>query len=136
MSLVGYSEQGADSGAPLLHPGVSLGEFCFQCPPLHHYSEGAESLNWNAPSQAFPHITQLLQLPRYQYHTLLGLTVSVGGLTESTVSISSINGVETKSFKGGVWNMPAEILYVMGAQDELFSSFFRLRAACLCAAHL
>ncbi|XP_029584979.1 tubulin-specific chaperone D isoform X3 [Salmo trutta] len=52
-------------------------------------TEGAESLNWNAPSQAFPHITQLLRLPQYQYHTLLGLTVSVGGLTESTVRFSS-----------------------------------------------
>uniref|UniRef100_A0A8K9XA74 Tubulin-specific chaperone D n=1 Tax=Oncorhynchus mykiss TaxID=8022 RepID=A0A8K9XA74_ONCMY len=52
-------------------------------------TEGAEGLNWNAPSQAFPHITQLLRLPQYQYHTLLGLTVSVGGLTESTVRFSS-----------------------------------------------
>uniref|UniRef100_A0A667WIG7 Tubulin-specific chaperone D n=1 Tax=Myripristis murdjan TaxID=586833 RepID=A0A667WIG7_9TELE len=47
------------------------------------------SLNWNAPSQAFPYITQLLRLPQYQYHTLLGLTVSVGGITESTVHFSS-----------------------------------------------
>ncbi|XP_052408578.1 tubulin-specific chaperone D [Carassius gibelio] len=47
------------------------------------------SLNWNAASQAFPHITQLLRLHQYQYHTLLGLTVSVGGLTESTVRYSS-----------------------------------------------
>uniref|UniRef100_A0A8C4TP08 Tubulin-specific chaperone D n=1 Tax=Erpetoichthys calabaricus TaxID=27687 RepID=A0A8C4TP08_ERPCA len=45
-----------------------------------------ETLNWNAPSQAFPRITQLLSLPIYQCPTLLGLTVSVGGLTESTVS--------------------------------------------------
>ncbi|XP_028674483.2 tubulin-specific chaperone D [Erpetoichthys calabaricus] len=44
-----------------------------------------ETLNWNAPSQAFPRITQLLSLPIYQCPTLLGLTVSVGGLTESTV---------------------------------------------------
>ncbi|XP_063077112.1 tubulin-specific chaperone D [Engraulis encrasicolus] len=49
----------------------------------------ASSLNWNAPSQAFPHITQLLRLPTYEYHTLLGLTVSVGGLTESTIRFSS-----------------------------------------------
>ncbi|KAL2101636.1 hypothetical protein ACEWY4_003397 [Coilia grayii] len=49
----------------------------------------ASSLNWNAPSQAFPHITQLLRLPSYEYHTLLGLTVSVGGLTESTIRYSS-----------------------------------------------
>ncbi|XP_018612847.2 tubulin-specific chaperone D [Scleropages formosus] len=49
----------------------------------------AVPLNWKAPSEAFPHITQLLRLPRYQYHTLLGLTVSVGGLTASTVCFSS-----------------------------------------------
>ncbi|CAK6963090.1 tubulin-specific chaperone D [Scomber scombrus] len=51
--------------------------------------EATTSLNWNAPSQAFQHITQLLGLPQYQYHTLLGLTVSVGGITESTVHFSS-----------------------------------------------
>ncbi|XP_063817074.1 tubulin-specific chaperone D [Pseudophryne corroboree] len=49
----------------------------------------AESLNWNAPSQAFPHITQLLGLPIYSYYVLMGLTVSVGGLTESTVRYSA-----------------------------------------------
>lgn len=43
------------------------------------------SVNWNAPSQAFPLITQLLDLPTYRYHVLLGLAVSVGGLTASTV---------------------------------------------------
>ncbi|XP_022608201.1 tubulin-specific chaperone D isoform X3 [Seriola dumerili] len=51
--------------------------------------ETTTSLNWNAPSQAFQYITQLLGLPQYQYHTLLGLTVSVGGITESTVHFSS-----------------------------------------------
>ncbi|KAF5903647.1 tubulin-specific chaperone D, partial [Clarias magur] len=48
-----------------------------------------ESLNWSAPSQAFPRITRLLELPVYRYCTLLGLAVSVGGLTESTVRYSS-----------------------------------------------
>ncbi|XP_026339570.1 tubulin-specific chaperone D isoform X2 [Ursus maritimus] len=47
------------------------------------------SMNWNAPSQAFPRITQLLGLPAYRYHVLLGLAVSVGGLTESTVRCST-----------------------------------------------
>ncbi|XP_010786645.1 tubulin-specific chaperone D [Notothenia coriiceps] len=51
--------------------------------------ETTTSLNWSAPSQAFQYITQLLGLPQYQYHTLLGLTVSVGGITESTVHFSS-----------------------------------------------
>lgn len=46
-------------------------------------------LNWKAPSQSFQYITQLLGLTHYQYHTLLGLTVSVGGITESTVQFSS-----------------------------------------------
>uniref|UniRef100_A0A3Q3G3V6 Tubulin-specific chaperone D n=1 Tax=Labrus bergylta TaxID=56723 RepID=A0A3Q3G3V6_9LABR len=52
-------------------------------------AETLTSLNWNAPSQAYKYITQLLSLPQYQHHTLLGLTVSVGGLTESTVHYSS-----------------------------------------------
>ncbi|CAH2292057.1 tubulin-specific chaperone D [Pelobates cultripes] len=49
----------------------------------------ADSLNWAAPSQAFPKVTQLLALPAYRYHVLMGLTVSVGGLTESTVRYSA-----------------------------------------------
>uniref|UniRef100_A0A7N6A4E8 Tubulin-specific chaperone D n=1 Tax=Anabas testudineus TaxID=64144 RepID=A0A7N6A4E8_ANATE len=61
------------------------------------------SLNWNAPSQAFQYITQLLGLPQYQYHTLLGVTVSVGGITESTVHFSSqslfdyLKGIQSNS---------------------------------------
>ncbi|KAG7242810.1 hypothetical protein INR49_018065 [Caranx melampygus] len=51
--------------------------------------ETTTSLDWNAPSQAFQCITQLLGLSQYQYHTLLGLTVSVGGITESTAHFSS-----------------------------------------------
>lgn len=49
------------------------------------FSETRTILNWKAPSQSFQYITQLLGLTHYQYHTLLGLTVSVGGITESTV---------------------------------------------------
>ncbi|NXC84651.1 TBCD protein, partial [Cercotrichas coryphoeus] len=48
-----------------------------------------ETLNWNAASEAFPRITQLLGLPGYQYHVLLGLSVSVGGLTETTLRYSA-----------------------------------------------
>ncbi|KAF6097555.1 tubulin folding cofactor D [Phyllostomus discolor] len=47
------------------------------------------SVNWAAPSQAFPRIARLLGLPIYRYHVLLGLAVSVGGLTESTVRHST-----------------------------------------------
>ncbi|XP_041434665.1 tubulin-specific chaperone D-like isoform X2 [Xenopus laevis] len=49
----------------------------------------AESLNWNAPSHVFPQITQLLGFSTYRYYVLMGLTVSVGGLTESTVRYSA-----------------------------------------------
>uniref|UniRef100_A0A7N6ARU5 Tubulin-specific chaperone D n=1 Tax=Anabas testudineus TaxID=64144 RepID=A0A7N6ARU5_ANATE len=65
--------------------------------------ETTTSLNWNAPSQAFQYITQLLGLPQYQYHTLLGVTVSVGGITESTVHFSSqslfdyLKGIQSNS---------------------------------------
>lgn len=72
----------------------------FDSPPIPHVPHRKEleslfprsdvaTVNWNAPSQAFPLITQLLGLPTYRYHVLLGLAVSVGGLTESTVRHST-----------------------------------------------
>ncbi|KAH0501777.1 Tubulin-specific chaperone D [Microtus ochrogaster] len=72
----------------------------FDSPPIPHVPHRREleslfprsdvaSVNWNAPSQAFPLITQLLELPTYRYHVLLGLAVSVGGLTASTVRYST-----------------------------------------------
>lgn len=72
----------------------------FDSPPIPHVPHRGDlerlfprsdmaSVNWNAPSQAFPLITQLLGLPAYRYHVLLGLAVSVGGLTASTVRQST-----------------------------------------------
>ena len=46
-----------------------------------------ESINWGSPANTFPRFIKLLQLPVYMYSVLLGLTVSVGGLTESLVSL-------------------------------------------------
>lgn len=60
------------------------------------------SVNWNAPSQAFPRITRLLGLPAYRYHVLLGLAVSVGGLTESTVS-EEASWAARGGWGGGAW---------------------------------
>nr|XP_020641570.1 tubulin-specific chaperone D [Pogona vitticeps]XP_020641571.1 tubulin-specific chaperone D [Pogona vitticeps]XP_020641572.1 tubulin-specific chaperone D [Pogona vitticeps] len=83
------------------HAGsVFLKMLYFDNPPVPHipHREDLERIfprseavtfNWNAPSQAFPRITQLLGLAPYRYHVLTGLTVSVGGLTESTVRCSS-----------------------------------------------
>ncbi|XP_039332583.1 tubulin-specific chaperone D isoform X2 [Saimiri boliviensis] len=72
----------------------------FDSPPIPHVPHREEleklfprssvaSVNWSAASQAFPRITQLLGLPTYRYHVLLGLVVSVGGLTESTIRHST-----------------------------------------------
>ncbi|XP_060071725.1 tubulin-specific chaperone D-like [Ylistrum balloti] len=51
--------------------------------------EESEKLNWAAPSDTFPLFTKLLKCSTYRYSVLLGLTVSVGGLTESLVIYSS-----------------------------------------------
>ncbi|XP_053566294.1 tubulin-specific chaperone D [Bombina bombina] len=95
------------------HAGsVFLNLLYFDNPPIPHIphredleriiprSQG-EIINWNAPSQAFPCITQLLGLPLYRYYVLMGLAVSVGGLTESTVRYSAqslfeyLRGIQT-----------------------------------------
>ena len=56
----------------------------------HLYRSVTSELNWSAPQSSFPLTVQLLRLPSYSYHTLLGIVVSVGGLTESTVSALQI----------------------------------------------
>ncbi|KAM5272695.1 tubulin-specific chaperone D [Ctenodactylus gundi] len=72
----------------------------FDSPPVPHVPHREElevllprsdmaSANWAAPCQAFPRVTRLLGLPAYRCHVLLGLAVSVGGLTESTVRHST-----------------------------------------------
>ncbi|KAI0230132.1 Tubulin-specific chaperone D [Lamellibrachia satsuma] len=48
-----------------------------------------DSVIWLAPGSTFPLLTQLLALSTYTYSVLLGLTVSVGGLTESLVKYSA-----------------------------------------------
>lgn len=55
--------------------------YCFCC-----RNECLE-MNWSAPADCFPRITKLLGLSSYRRCVLLGLTVSVGGLTESLVCI-------------------------------------------------
>ncbi|XP_013921307.1 PREDICTED: tubulin-specific chaperone D, partial [Thamnophis sirtalis] len=88
------------------HAGsVFLALLNFDNPPVPHipHREDLERIfpraeavtfNWSAPSQAFPRITQLLGLASYRYHILTGLTVSVGGLTESTVRESKLTCLE------------------------------------------
>lgn len=46
-------------------------------------------LNWALPSDTFPRFAELLSVSTYTHFVLLGMTVSVGGLTESLVSTSN-----------------------------------------------
>jgi hypothetical protein len=46
-------------------------------------------INWKVPQSTFPLTVALVSMETYTYHSLLGLVVSVGGLTESTVQHSS-----------------------------------------------
>ena len=41
-----------------------------------------ETFSWTAESETFPIFTQLLQYPAYKERVLLGLVISVGGLSE------------------------------------------------------
>ena len=44
-----------------------------------------KDLDWKVAQYTFPLTVPLVSMETYAYHTLLGLAVSVGGLTESTV---------------------------------------------------
>eukprot|EP00795_Rhopilema_esculentum_P013850 gene13850-4790_t len=82
------------------HAGETLLRMVHMKPPLpdipHHQElrevfpeSDIEKLNWTVPSVAFSNIIKLLPLPAYRHSVLLGITVSVGGLTESLVRHSS-----------------------------------------------
>ncbi|XP_061405504.1 tubulin-specific chaperone D [Lethenteron reissneri] len=47
------------------------------------------AVNWRMASELFSRVVQILSLPVYQPRLLLGLTISVGGLTESTTRSSA-----------------------------------------------
>ncbi|CAH8535750.1 unnamed protein product [Heterobilharzia americana] len=44
-----------------------------------------DDIIWRSPNLTFPRFTKLLDFPKYRYRLILGLIVSVGGLTELTV---------------------------------------------------
>ncbi|KAJ3037081.1 hypothetical protein HDV00_002086 [Rhizophlyctis rosea] len=46
-------------------------------------------INWNNPAEVFPRMVKVLELEAYRREVLVGLVVSVGGLTESLVRHSS-----------------------------------------------
>jgi hypothetical protein len=63
-------------------------------PNIPHYAKLLEivpaaacelEINWNAESDTFPRFTQLLAVETYTYCVMLGLVVSVGGITEKLV---------------------------------------------------
>ena len=58
-------------------------------------------LNWTVPQVSFPLTVPLLGLASYTYSCLLGLVVSVGGLTESTVSEGEEGGERERERERG-----------------------------------
>ncbi|VEL19965.1 unnamed protein product [Protopolystoma xenopodis] len=48
-----------------------------------------EVLNWMSAEVTFNYFVQLLDIPEFSYSLMLGLLVSVGGLTEKTARCSS-----------------------------------------------
>ncbi|XP_019853730.1 PREDICTED: tubulin-specific chaperone D-like isoform X2 [Amphimedon queenslandica] len=52
-------------------------------------SEVIKDINWSVAQSSFPFTVQALGLNTYSYRVLLGLVISVGGLTESLVKSSS-----------------------------------------------
>jgi len=73
---------------------VELGSALKDIPQLVHvymyflFRHETSQLNWALPSDTFPRFAELLSVPTYTRSVLLGMTVSVGGLTESLVSTS------------------------------------------------
>ncbi|XP_059170269.1 tubulin-specific chaperone D-like isoform X2 [Physella acuta] len=82
------------------HAGVLFSNLLYHKPGIPHIPQEEEvkaifpeSLvkvtNWAAEADTYPMFSKLLALPQYTYSVLLGLVVSVGGLTESLVKFSS-----------------------------------------------
>lgn len=46
-----------------------------------------EMLNWNSAADTFPKFVQLIQYPEFSYFVILGFVSSVGGMTETLVSL-------------------------------------------------
>lgn len=55
---------------------------CTVCPA---YRDPEDPIFWEVPSSTFHRFARLLATRTYTYSVLLGMTVSVGGLTESLV---------------------------------------------------
>ncbi|KAI8512222.1 hypothetical protein Bbelb_088610 [Branchiostoma belcheri] len=89
--------------------GETLLRLLYHDPPVPHIphreellslfpEKDKETLNWASAAECYPKLMPVLSLKSYTYPVLLGLTVSVGGLTESLVkhSSQSLNGYMLK----------------------------------------
>lgn len=54
--------------------------------PYHVCSDVIKDINWSVAQSSFSFTVQALNFNTYSYRVLLGLVISVGGLTESLVS--------------------------------------------------
>eukprot|EP00753_Platysulcus_tardus_P003808 PLAT12492.34.p1 GENE.PLAT12492.34~~PLAT12492.34.p1 ORF type:complete len:1213 (-),score=619.71 PLAT12492.34:687-4325(-) len=56
---------------------------------LRRMFKPSDDMNWTTAADTFPLIVRVLDLPAYQTEVALGLSISVGGLTESVVKAAS-----------------------------------------------
>jgi hypothetical protein len=61
--------------------------YCEELVKIFPAASCEHDINWIAASDTFPRFTQLLAFEPFTYNVLLGLVVSVGGLTESLVRV-------------------------------------------------
>ncbi|RMX50561.1 hypothetical protein pdam_00008754 [Pocillopora damicornis] len=87
-------------------------------------------MNWSASAECFPRITKLLGLASYRRSVLLGLTVSVGGLTESLMlDMLFANGCfelftqdESHPFSAAVLDLTKKEIFKIGDARKLITS--------------
>ncbi|CAL8088168.1 unnamed protein product [Calicophoron daubneyi] len=81
-----------------------------------------DSLMWSAAHQTFPRFTRLLDFPVFRFRLILGLTVSVGGLTEQTVICSQ---KALSSFLQAHEEDHEILISFMRAVEQVFDSYAR-----------
>ncbi|KAL4240380.1 hypothetical protein ACF0H5_001170 [Mactra antiquata] len=80
-------------------------------------------INWAAPGDTFPRFTKLLDCDKYRYSVLLGLTVSVGGLTESLVKHSS---TQLQSYLRNMCKDVDELTKITSTLTEIFHDYHKV----------
>eukprot|EP00698_Gefionella_okellyi_P015427 TRINITY_DN4352_c0_g1_i1.p1 TRINITY_DN4352_c0_g1~~TRINITY_DN4352_c0_g1_i1.p1 ORF type:complete len:1198 (-),score=203.98 TRINITY_DN4352_c0_g1_i1:1530-5069(-) len=122
--------------------GSVLQRLVLQDPPMLHWPAAVfdtiprdPAFNWSAESETFPVLVKLLVVDGVRYHALLGLAVSVGGLTESLVRQSKkalIDFIKTSvfdSFDGLLEKIAKDVLLLLrdfSGNDRVIVPLFKM----------